>query len=109
MMTTHKACHGCLDGCTQDEPKHCVSCIHEAWPCDAQRLRGLLVDAASVAHTASKHPPYGSSFLDCSWTSCQSYRDAIGRPAAPSASTEEATGRGVSIEGPCSSATSASG
>lgn len=41
------------------------------------RLRRLLTDAASTSHTAEKHPPYGSSFLDCDKSACTTYRIAL--------------------------------
>lgn len=37
-MAEHRACHGCLDGCTRESAVHCISCVNQAWPCDAQRL-----------------------------------------------------------------------
>lgn len=37
-MAEHRACHGCLDGCSRESAVHCSSCVHEPWPCDAQRL-----------------------------------------------------------------------
>lgn len=38
MMATHKACHGCLDGCERESVVHCVICVNQAWPCDAATL-----------------------------------------------------------------------
>ena len=38
-MAEHRACHGCLDGCTRESAVHCISCVAvQTWPCDAQRL-----------------------------------------------------------------------
>ena len=42
-MANHRACRGCMDGCTADAPKHCASCVNEPWPCDAER-RGVEVE-----------------------------------------------------------------
>jgi hypothetical protein len=49
MMAEHKPCHGCLDGCSRESAVHCVSCVNEPWPCDAQRLREALADIATRA------------------------------------------------------------
>lgn len=36
-MAEHRACHGCLDGCSRESAVHCISCVaHQAWPCDAK-------------------------------------------------------------------------
>lgn len=41
------------------------------------RLRQLLTKAASNGHVLMKHPPYGSSFLDCDLGPCTAYRAAL--------------------------------
>jgi len=45
-MATHRACSGCLDGCTRESAVHCTSCVNEPWPCDATVLRAALDKAA---------------------------------------------------------------
>lgn len=94
-MATHTACRGCLDGCTIDEPKHCATCVNQSWPCDAHIRGRFLMSAASEMHFWRKHPPYGSSFLDCDHTICQEHRAALdlplhGRPVASSTAAEGA-------------------
>ena len=80
-MAEHKACHGCLDGCTKETAVHCISCVvFQPWPCDAYVRGRFLVSAASEIHHWRKHPPYGSSFLDCDHTICQEHRVALGLP-----------------------------
>lgn len=77
-MATHKACHGCLDGCERESVVHCVVCVNQAWPCEAKTLGDLLMDAAAEVHYYRKHPPYGSSFLDCDRVPCARCRAALG-------------------------------
>lgn len=40
-------------------------------------LRRLFMGAASDAHVLRRHPPYGSSFLDCEKGPCPEYRAAL--------------------------------
>lgn len=79
-MAEHRACHGCIDGCTRESPVHCASCVHEPWPCDAYVRGRFLMGAAAEVHRFRQHPPYGSSFLDCDHTICQEHRVALGLP-----------------------------
>jgi hypothetical protein len=77
-MADHRACHGCIDGCTRETAVHCVICVNQAWPCDASMLKDVLMGAAAEVHRRRKHPPYGSSFLDCDQAPCTRFRAAIG-------------------------------
>lgn len=77
-MAEHRACHGCLDGCTRESAVHCVTCVHQAWPCDAQVRGELLMGAAAEVHRSRKHGEYGSSFLDCDRPPCVRYRAVLG-------------------------------
>jgi len=60
------------EGCTCE----CHNRPEPATP-EVERLRQLLLEASSEAHVAGRHPPYGSSFLDCSWSTCTARREAI--------------------------------
>lgn len=75
----HRPCHGCLDGCTHKSTVHCVSCVNEQWPCDASEFGRLLLGLSSEAHYHRKHPPYGSSFLDCEREPCSVHRAALAK------------------------------
>lgn len=79
-MTRHRACRGCLDGCTPDTPRHCASCIHEPWPCEAYEIGQHLMRVAADVHRLRQHPPYGSSFLDCEIAPCPNSRIVLGLP-----------------------------
>jgi len=50
-VAEHRACHGCLDGCTRESAVHCTICVNQAWPCDAQRYAEALCDLR--AHLAA--------------------------------------------------------
>lgn len=94
-MAEHRACHGCLDGCTRESAVHCVSCVAvQAWPCDAQLLTeevdrlNRLVETLSRAlqryqdeeavHPAGSHPfiplsgsqDTGGNYTRCSVIGC---------------------------------------
>lgn len=95
-MATHNVCQGCLDGCVPGMTRHCTSCVHESWPCDAHVRGRFLMSAASEMHYWRKHSPHGSSFLDCDHTICQEHRAALslplhGRPAPSPGAAPEAS------------------
>lgn len=62
----------------------------DALRAENDRLRHLLMGAASTSHTAEKHPPYGSSFLDCTWSTCTTYRVALAAERRPAPADQEA-------------------
>ncbi len=76
----HRSCAGCLDGCVPGMTNHCASCVHESWPCDAQKRGDQLMGAAAEVHRFYQHNEYGSSFLDCEFRPCATYREALGLP-----------------------------
>lgn len=54
-MAEHRPCHGCLDGCTAESTRHCVSCIvFQPWPCDASRLEAEVDRLNRLVDTLSR-------------------------------------------------------
>jgi hypothetical protein len=56
-MAEHRACQGCLDGCSLHSTVHCISCVNEPWPCDATEMKRqtLLFVADDLRRTAEAH------------------------------------------------------